>query len=464
MGRILTIAHHTVREAVRMKVVMAFAVLILALICGLPFGIQRPSATVTATVQTFLTWSLTPLGVILSFLAVFLGCLSISDEMYHRQIYTLVSKPIPRWQYIVGKWIGVVQVLTGLLIFAGLLTYAMARLLASAEPVDAIDKFTLEHEVLTARAHSPLHIPDYTARAERVLAQLKDEGRYTDPSPTAQRAAKARIISEAIQQWRAIKPGEVREFEFRNLGLVDRSREKTMQLRYKAKGMGYAQDEVLQTQWIFGDPRDANVYQPNPRRDVMDRYHVIPFPASCVSPNGVLKVGVQNLDHLRREGHPGATIAFEAEEGFEVLYKIGSFEGNLARTLFLIWCRVVLIASLAILSATFLSYPVACLLAFMFYVLSVSGGYVVDALGFGGAQDGVFGAAKPFIKAMLEMLFWLLPKFSEYDGVPTFVEGRNVTLMWDLLAMGKLVLFLSTLVLLIACIVFRRRQVAELSV
>ena len=464
MGRILTIAHHTVREAVRMKVVMAFAVLILALICGLPFGIQRPSATVTATVQTFLTWSLTPLGVILSFLAVFLGCLSISDDMYHRQIYTLASKPIPRWQYIIGKWVGVVQVLTGLLIFAGLLTYAMARLLASAEPVDDFDKFALEHEVLTARAHSPLFIPDFTARAERVLAQLKEEGRYADASAAAQRATKARIAGEFSQRWRAIVPGEVREFEFRGLGLVDRSRTKTMQLRYKAKGMGYAQDEVLQTQWIFGDPRDADVYQPDRRRDVMDRYHVIPFPASCVSPNGVLKIGVQNLDHLRAEGHPGATIAFEAEEGFEVLYKIGSFEGNLARTLFLIWCRVVLIASLAILSATFLSYPVACLLTFMFYVLSVSGGYVVDALGFGGAQDGVYGAAKPFVKAMLEMVFWLLPKFSKYDGVATFVEGRNVTLMWDLLAFGKLVLFLSTIILLIACIVFRRRQVAELSV
>ena len=72
--------------------------------------------------------------------------------------------------------------------------------------------------------------------------------------------------------------------------------------------------------------------------------------------------------------------------------------------------------------------------------------------------------AKPFVKAMLEIMFWLLPKFSKYDGVSTFVEGRNVTLMWDLLAMGKLVLFLSTLILLIACIIFRRRQVAELSV
>ncbi|UCF66150.1 MAG: right-handed parallel beta-helix repeat-containing protein, partial [Acidobacteriota bacterium] len=31
------------------------------------------------------------------------------------------------------------------------------------------------------------------------------------------------------------------------------------------------------------------------RRDVMDRYHVIPFPASTISPDGVLRVQVQNL-------------------------------------------------------------------------------------------------------------------------------------------------------------------------
>ncbi len=447
-----------------MKVVLAFAVLIAALILALPFGIQRPNATVSATVQTFLTWSLTPLGVILSFLAIFLGCLSISDEMYHRQIYTLVTKPIPRWQYIIGKWVGVLEVLTGLLLFAGVAIYGMTRMLAAAEPVDKVDKFTLEREVLTARAHSPLYMPDFTAQAERAFQQLVEDGRYTDPAKVRPATVKAQIKQEFVQRWRALVPGENRVFEFRNLELVDRSADKAMQLRYKAKGMGYAQDETLQMRWVFGNPRDADQFGPVLRRDVMDRYHVIPFPASAVSPNGRLLVQVQNLDYVRADGHRGATISFEAEEGFEVLYEIGSFEGNMARTLFLIWCRVVLIACIAIFSATFLSYPVACLMTFMFYILAVSGNYVIDALGFGGAQDGVFGLAKPFVKATLEIVFWLLPKFSEYNGVPTFVDGRNVTLMWDLQAVGKLVLLLSTLFLVVACIVFRRRQVAELSV
>ena len=210
MGRILTIAHHTVREAVRMKVVLAFAVLILALIVALPFGIQRPNATVSATVQTFLTWSLIPLGAILSFLAIFLGCLSISDEMYHRQIYTLATKPIPRWQYVVGKWVGVVEVLTGLLIFASVAIYGMARVLAAAEPVDGVDAFTLKHEVLTARARSAVFIPDFTAEAERAFQRMVEDGRYTDPAKVQPQAAKARIRQAYRQAWRAVAPGQTR--------------------------------------------------------------------------------------------------------------------------------------------------------------------------------------------------------------------------------------------------------------
>lgn len=463
MGRILTIAHHTVREAIRMKVVLAFALLLVALIGILPFAIQRPNTTVTATVQTFLTWSILPLGGILSFLAIFLGCLSISDEMYHRQIYMLVTKPIPRWQYVIGKWVGVLQVLTALLVFSGLLIYGMTRLLASAKPVDVIDAFSLEYEVLTARAHSALFVPDFRAPAERLMQQMVEDGRYNDQTKIRPAKVRADLIQSYRQGWRIIKPGEVREYEFRNLELVDRSAGEAMQLRYKAKGMGYAMDETLQTVWVFGNPRDADQAGPVLRRDVMDRYHVIQFPTSCVSPNGTLTIRVQNIDHDRPDHH-GATIAFEAGDGLEVLYKIGSFEGNMVRMFFLVWCRVVAVASIAILAATFLSYPVACLLAFMFYILAISGSYVIEAMGYGGDTAGAYGAAKPAIKATMEVLYWLMPKFSEYNGLPIFVDGRSVTLMWDLQAAGKLVLVLSTILLMIACLIFRRRQVAELSV
>jgi len=325
-----------------------------------------------------------------------------------------------------------------------------------------VDAYSLENEVLAARAHSSLYVPDFTADAERFYQQMVEDGRYAPDARVQASKVKSQLVTGMKQRWRAVSPRENRTFEFRTLQAVDRSPDNTLQLRYKAKGLGYAQDETLQMAWQFGNPRDAEVFSVF-RRDVMDRHHVIPFPAACVSSDGTLRVRVQNVEHDRPD-HQGATISFEANEGFQVLYEVGTFHGNLMRTLFLMWCRIALLAGAAVLAATLVSYPVACLAVFAFYVLSVSGAYVKDALGFGGSASGLFGSAKPAVKSVLNAVFWLMPDFSRYDGIPNFVDGRNVTLMWDLTALGKLVLFLTTLLLMIACLIFRRRQVAELSI
>jgi len=464
VGRIWAVAVHTVREAIRMKVVLAFAFFILVLVLTLPIAVQRPDSGVSSNVQAFLSWFLRPLGTLLTFLAIFLGCLSLSDEMVGKQIYTIVTKPVPRWQYVVGKWLGTVLVLTGLLFFGGISSYCMAKYLAAADNPDPVDQQKLANEVLVARANSPLVMPDFTAAAKKKYQLYRDEGRISDLTKVGEKEAIAKYFQEMVQTWRSVPPGQVREYEFKGIKRGFLSDDDDMQLRYKAKGMGYAQDETLQTIWIFGDYGTASQTGQIQRKDVMDRYHTIPFKASAVSLDGTLKVYVLNMDHLRSDRKIGATIAFEAAEGFEVLYVIGTFEGNLFRTLFLILCRVSLISAVAVCCATLVSYPVACLMAFLFYVLSVGGDYVMDALDFGKKGEGPLGMVQYIVEPILEFLFWMWPKFKEFDAVETFVNGRVVSLVWDIQGFGKLVLMLSTVFLIIACIIFRRRQVAELSV
>jgi hypothetical protein len=267
------------------------------------------------------------------------------------------------------------------------------------------------------------------------------------------------------QRWRAVAPGQQREFQFKGIMRQYLDDDDYLQLRYKAKGMGYAVDETLQTLWAFGDYATATQTGWIPRRDVMDRYHTIPFKASAVSPDGTLAVVVWNVDDRERyAGHKGATIAFEDEAGFEVFFEIGTFRWNMVRTLILVWCRVVLIAAVAVCCATLVSYPVACLMTFVFYVLAVVGDYVKDALSFGKTGEGALGPVQYVVEPILESMFWLWPKFKEYDGLENFVDGRNVSMMWDIAAFAKLVLLLATIFLMTACIIFRRRQVAELSV
>ena len=59
---------------------------------------------------------------------------------------------------------------------------------------------------------------------------------------------------------------------------------------------------------------------------------------------------------------------------------------------------------------------------------------------------------------------WVIPDFSRYDAVESFVNGRNVSLFWVLQGFTELALLKTMILLLIAMLLFHRREVAEVSV
>jgi ABC-type transport system involved in multi-copper enzyme maturation permease subunit len=102
-SRILTIASNTFREAVRDRVLynlVAFAVLIsgaAVLVGQISFGIER-----LVVVNLGLT-AISLFGVVISIL---IGIGLVSKEMDKRTIYTMLSRPVGRWEFILGKYLG----------------------------------------------------------------------------------------------------------------------------------------------------------------------------------------------------------------------------------------------------------------------------------------------------------------------------------------------------------------------
>ncbi|HEX9191625.1 MAG TPA: ABC transporter permease subunit, partial [Candidatus Deferrimicrobiaceae bacterium] len=107
-GRLLSIAANTFRETVRNKilyVILAFALLLIVLarfLADLSVGeFSRIVADVgLACIHIF--------GVIM---AVFLGISLVSQELERRTIYLILSKPVPRWEFVIGKTAGLVATL-----------------------------------------------------------------------------------------------------------------------------------------------------------------------------------------------------------------------------------------------------------------------------------------------------------------------------------------------------------------
>jgi len=101
--RILFLAANTFRETVRNKilyVILAFALLVIGLtwfLADLSMGeLSRIIADVgLASIHLF--------GVTI---AVFLGITLVSQEVERKTVYLILSKPVPRWEFVVGKAAG----------------------------------------------------------------------------------------------------------------------------------------------------------------------------------------------------------------------------------------------------------------------------------------------------------------------------------------------------------------------
>ena len=114
-----------IAEGLRMKIALVFLVLIGLVVLGLPFSIQGDSS-LTGAVQSFLAYSLSATGVLLGLLTIFMSR-SLADELVQRQIFMVLTKPIPRWQYISGKWLGI-TILNGVFLScSGVTIYGMVH-------------------------------------------------------------------------------------------------------------------------------------------------------------------------------------------------------------------------------------------------------------------------------------------------------------------------------------------------
>ncbi|MBI3644579.1 MAG: ABC transporter permease [Acidobacteriales bacterium] len=103
MSRVVRIAANTFREAVRDRVLynlIAFALLLsgAAILVGqISVGIER-----LVVVNLGLT-AVSLFGVVI---AIFIGIGLVSKEMEKRTLYTVLSRPVRRWEFIVGKFLG----------------------------------------------------------------------------------------------------------------------------------------------------------------------------------------------------------------------------------------------------------------------------------------------------------------------------------------------------------------------
>ena len=108
MSRVGVVAWNTFREAVRDRVLynlVFFALLMMGaavLVGQISIGIEQ---------MVIVSLGLSAISVIGLLMAVFIGVGLVSKEMDKRTLYALLAKPVKRWEFLLGKFGGLVLTL-----------------------------------------------------------------------------------------------------------------------------------------------------------------------------------------------------------------------------------------------------------------------------------------------------------------------------------------------------------------
>ena len=182
---IFAVARATLAEGVRARIASGFALIILASVPFFWFTADG-DGTIKGKVQMYVTYSLGFCGFLLALLTVFFATRSLANEIAGRQIYGLVSKPVPRWQILAGKWLGVMALNTALIAYVGIGVYVGT--IAIVQNFNRV----LQHELATSGGLSP----EQAANAVAALKRVEGPGKEGMESPIVYEMAQATGMTE----------------------------------------------------------------------------------------------------------------------------------------------------------------------------------------------------------------------------------------------------------------------------
>ena len=122
MRKVLAIALNTFRETVRDKILYTLLVFAFAMIGSAAILIR---ISVRAEVRILQDLGLTASSIIGVLMATFLGITLVYKEVDRRTIFTIISKPVHRYQFVLGKYLGL---LTTLLVSVAAMTLGLLLL------------------------------------------------------------------------------------------------------------------------------------------------------------------------------------------------------------------------------------------------------------------------------------------------------------------------------------------------
>ena len=451
MNSIWAVATNTIKQALRMKIAAVFIILLLILLPVMGTAMTG-DGTMKGRLQTFISYGLSLTSFLLCLLTIVVSIYSLTSDIQQRQIYTVITKPVRRFQLLFGKLLGVILLDVALLALFSAIIYAVAIYIPTYFNANEADLIQLDNEFYTARNGLIPAEVDVSPEVLEAYDKLKKSGRLPEDVPREKIIAR---LTEDQRRWkRAAVPGQQLIWEFQKVKPLDPKQ--SLFIRFKYDVSVNPPDLNVYGIWTVGDYRQikygTKIETPIrnfDRKDLIRTFHEIEVPANVVAEDGYLAVGFLNVPMNN------TVVIFPPEDGLEVLYEADTFTGNFIRAVLLILFRLIFLACLGIFASTFLSFPVAILLCLVVFFTATVSGFCLESFDFLGENLSwvYFYTIRPLI------LF--LPQFDKFNPAKFLVPAR--LLSWPILAKvaGLMICIKALLLLLLALLIFSFREIAK---
>jgi len=451
MHSIWAVATNTIKQALRMKVAAVFLILLLVLLPVM--GISATGdGTLKGRLQTFVSYGLSLTSILLCLLTIIVSIYTVTSDIEQRQIYTVITKPIRRSQFLLGKLLGVILLDLILLSVFSAIIYTITIYTPQFFNATEAEHIQANNEFFTARAALTVPPVDVSQQVEDTYKKLEISNELPE------NLSRDEIIAELTKQQqlarRAADVGQVLVWEFDNVEPLAQN----MFIKFKYDVAVNPPDMQVYGRWFAGDYQYIR-YGTESKTPIYDRihkhsvrnFHEIEIPADVIPKHGHLAVAFQNAPLNN-------TVIFFPPDGIEVLYKAGAFTGNFIRAVLLILLRLTFLACLGILASTFLSFPVAILLCLVLFSTASFSGFVIESFSFLSESISVI------YSYTIKWIIQLLPQFDKFNPTKFLVPAR--LLSWSLLAKcaAVMVCIKAFLLFVIALVIFSYREIAKIIV
>jgi len=482
---VTAIARNVLAEAVRMKISLVFIVVLILGLAALP-GLLEPNTPLRYRVQSFMQYGASGSYWITAVLVVFLSVATVAFEQRDKIIWQTMTKPVRAWQYLLGKWLGVVALAavllgvscTGVFLFTEYLRRTQRAVDETAPYVSAKgpgtiseDRLVLETQVMVGRRLvRPILPRELDETIEKTFSQrLTEAAKAYEADPKTQEAPnptkiRRKVESELLSEFLSVAPADTRTYEF--VGLADaREFSVPLTLRYKVNSGANNPTDFYAVSFFLEDS------PPLVRSVPLGQVLTIPLSNAAVKHRpeksgefaDSLVLHVANGDATTGRAN-AETISF-APDGLEVSYAVSSFQANFIRVALVMWLKLAFLAAIAVTTATFLAFPVACLVSFGCFLLAESSGFLATSLDyFNPDQDTSKTEQLGMLIIILvgRPLTHLFRFYTDLTPMADLVEGRLVP--WSTVGFAAgVMLGLSAVLMVVGSVIFRNRELATYS-